>query len=319
MREMSPLSYLILVLLIPLSSAFPLTSSSGATVFHDAITEIPLPPLSLNPQEPNFDSFDLTSALPPASVIRAEAIDLPPNCAAYIGQGEDSECASAMTALSVQFEDCGDPFVVCRCDDAQMSIGSVLDRLGRVPVGLRRYAGTIVVVATNSTPHAYTLTTGDTHIFGDCSMNAWVHETIHAFDFAEDTRQSSAPGWSSALATDSCVPDSYSLVNAVEDFAQVGVITIYMLVYGGRLPPGFVADCMSNQLAFASSLAMYNPENLFGNTCNIVDGGPPARHTASPAVLDPSRTFPDVVSNGQISWRYEHYWGSGCGFDGARQ
>jgi hypothetical protein len=149
----------------------------------------------------------------------------------------------------------------------------------------------------------------------------------HAYDFAEDTRQTSAFGWEAALSADSCVPDTYSLVNIVEvscvfhyqyvdsiteamqDFAQVGVITTYRLIYGS-LPPGFVADCMSNQLAYMASLDLYDPETLFGNNCNIIDTGPPARfvshpsllmeikfnvhfsrHTLSPAVLDPSRTF----------------------------
>ncbi|KAF7375646.1 Conidiation-specific protein 13 [Mycena sanguinolenta] len=237
--------------------------------------------------QPNFDSFDLTSALPPASITLSESIDLPSNCAAYVGEGQ--ECTSEMTAMRVLFEDCGDAFIVCRCADADMTMDTVLDRLGRVPVGLRRYAGTLVVL-TDSSPHAYTLTTGDTHFFADCEMETWVHEITHAYDFAEATWQSSAPGWAEALATDSCVPDDYSLVNELEDFAQVSVIMVYTLIYG-ELPPGFVADCMENQLAFMSSLELYSPETLFGNNCYITEPGPPARHTVPPAVLDPSRTF----------------------------
>ncbi|KAJ7318802.1 hypothetical protein DFH08DRAFT_891948 [Mycena albidolilacea] len=271
---------------LPLSWAFPLVSPC-ALVIRDTVAELPLPALSLQPQRPNFSSFDLTSALPPASITLSEEIELPANCAAYVGP--EQECTSDMTALRVQFEDCGDAFVVCRCGDADMSMDTVLDRFGRVPVGLRRYAGTVVILA-DTAPHAYTLTTGDTHFFGDCEMNAWVHEMTHAYDFAEDTRQTSAFGWEAALSADSCVPDTYSLVNTVEDFAQVGVITTYRLIYGS-LPPGFVADCMSNQLAYMASLDLYDPETLFGNNCNIIDTRPPARHTLSPAVLDPSRTF----------------------------
>ncbi|KAJ6578141.1 hypothetical protein B0H19DRAFT_985677 [Mycena capillaripes] len=278
----------LILALFPLSLAFPLISPDADLASLDAITEIPLPPLSLQAQQPNLDSFDLTSALPPAYVTQSEPVDLPPNCASYVGQ--DQECASDMSALKVSFEDCGDTFVVCRCSDAQMSMDTVLDRFGRVPVGLRRYAGTIVVLA-DSPPHAYTLTTGDSHFFGDCSMDAWIHEMMHAFDFALPTRQTSAPGWDAALAADSCVPDVYSLVNEIEDFAQVGLITFYMLLYGGSLPPGFISDCMSNQLAFMLTFELFDPGPLFGNNCDIIDTGPPARHTIPPAVLDPSRTF----------------------------
>ncbi|KAJ6489016.1 hypothetical protein C8R45DRAFT_250294 [Mycena sanguinolenta] len=269
-----------LILILSLALHF---LSSGA----DSILEIPLPSLSLRPQQPNFDSFDLTSALPPASITQSESIDLPSNCAAYVGEGQ--ECTSEMTATTVVFEDCGDAFVVCRCADADMTMDTVLDRFGRVPVGLRRYAGTVVVL-TDSSPHAYTLTTGDTHFFADCEMDTWVHEFTHSYDFAAATWQSSAPGWTEALAADSCVPDDYSLTNELEDFAQVSVIMIYLLVYS-ELPPGFVADCMANQLAFMSSLELYNPETLFGNDCHITGTGPVARHTLPPSVLDPSRTF----------------------------
>jgi hypothetical protein len=93
-----------------------------------------------------------------------------------------------MTALRVQFEDCGDAFVMCRCGDADMSMDTVLDRFGRVPVGLRRYAGTVVILA-DTAPHAYTLTTGDTHFFGDCEMNAWVHEVGESLTREKDAER----------------------------------------------------------------------------------------------------------------------------------
>ncbi|KAJ7350609.1 hypothetical protein DFH08DRAFT_113752 [Mycena albidolilacea] len=62
------------------------------------------------------------------------------------------------------------------------------DRFGRVPVGLRRYAGTIVIL-TDTAPHAYTLTTGDTHFFGDCEMNAWVHEAGESLTREKDASE----------------------------------------------------------------------------------------------------------------------------------
>jgi len=56
-----------------------------------------------------------------------------------------------------------------------MTMDTVADRLGRVPVGLRRYVATVVVLPDN-TNHGYTLTTGDIHMFGDMAENTWIHE-----------------------------------------------------------------------------------------------------------------------------------------------
>ncbi|KAJ7030246.1 hypothetical protein C8F04DRAFT_735008 [Mycena alexandri] len=272
----------ILILIPAIASAVPDPSISAATRTNFTIYDtIPgLSPLTLSPQQPDFTSFDLTSALQPAYATQSTPIDLPATCSAYVGP--DQECTSEMMAVSVLFEDCGDAFVVCRCADAEMTMDTVLDRFGRVPVGLRRYAGTIVIAAGPTGPYAYTLTTGDTHFFGDCAMDTWVHELTHAFDFALPTLQSSAPEWNAALTADTCVPDTYSLTNHVEDFAQVGVMIIYMRLYGGSLPSGFNSDCMSNQLAFMFGLALYDPGPLFGNNCDIIDGGPPARYYMHP-------------------------------------
>ncbi|KAJ7107055.1 hypothetical protein C8R44DRAFT_594088, partial [Mycena epipterygia] len=215
-------------------------------------------------QQPNFNTFDLTSALPPAYTTLLQAIELPPDCAQYVGP--TSKCTTQMMALSVYFEDCGDPFTVCRCTDATMTMDTVIDRLGRVPVGLRRYLDVLMVF--NATmPSAYTITNGDVQLFGDCEIDTWVHEMMHAFDFANGTAQSSGPGWAAALAADTCVPDIYSLTNEVEDFAQVGVLKTYMLLYDGNPPPGFSADCMAHQLAFMAALPLYDPGTLFGNDC----------------------------------------------------
>ncbi|KAJ6468661.1 hypothetical protein C8R47DRAFT_1151277 [Mycena vitilis] len=274
---------------LPFSLASPFNTGSATR----DVTELDLPSLTLQAQQPNFNSFDLTSALPPAYITLSEGIQLPSTCVAFVGA--DQECTSDMTALSVKFEDCGSPYTVCRCVDAEMSMDTVLDRLGRVPVGLRRYAGTIIVLAASS-PRAYTLTTGDSHFFGDCRMDIWVHEMTHAFDFAQSARQTLAPAWEAALAADSCAPDTYSLTNEVEDFAQVSVLTVYSLLYG-ELPSGFAADCMSNQLAFMLTFELYDPGPLFGNDCDIIDTGPPGRHTAPPTELDPSRSFHSISAN----------------------
>ncbi|KAF8143460.1 hypothetical protein K438DRAFT_1633609 [Mycena galopus ATCC 62051] len=221
-------------------------------------------------------SFDLEAALPPASNTLSQIPVLPANCAQYVG---GNECPSIMTATSVTYEDCGDAFTVCRCDNANMTLDIAVDRLGRVPVGLRRFVGTVFVLENNVTEAYTNLSTGDIHLFGDCAMDTWVHESTHAFDYASlESVHSNSTGWLQAIADDSCVPDQYSLTNRVEDFAQMSVVKLYMQLHSGHLPPGSNGSCMSNQLDFMETLALYNATNLFGNTCAINDSSSGARY-----------------------------------------
>ncbi|KAJ7642211.1 hypothetical protein FB45DRAFT_738734 [Roridomyces roridus] len=254
------------------------------------------PQLTLRPQAPSF-AFDLTNALPPASSSLTPLSSLPPACSDSVGP--NNECTSTMSATAITYEDCGDPFVVCRCADANMTMDTIVDRLGRVPVGLRRFVANVVVSsAPLSGSHAYTnLTTGDIHMFGDTTMDVWIHEATHTFDFSPpfDTTPSASQGWADALQQDTCVPDNYSQTNRVEDFAQLSVIKIYALLHSGNLPPGFNSTCMQNQLTFMDGLSLYNATQLFGNTCAIQgETGRSAWHTKPPAVLDASRVFQTV-------------------------
>lgn len=84
---------------------------------------------------------------------------------------------------------------------------------------------------------------------------------------------------------------------APKDFAQVGLITVYMLLYGGNLPPGLISDCMSNQLAFMLTFELFDPGPLFGNNCDIIDTGPPARFGLS---LLPTGAKPDDLFSADI-------------------
>ncbi|KAJ7082697.1 hypothetical protein B0H15DRAFT_785644 [Mycena belliarum] len=232
----------------------------------EIFSAVSFPRLDLRPQASGF-SFDLEVALPPATSALEPLATVPIACSVYAGPG--GECAAGMVATAVTYEDCGNTFDVCRCTDANMTMDTVVDRLGRVPVGLRRFLGTVLVLGGKT--QAYTnLSTGDVHFFGQCAMETWIHEAAHALDYAIETAPlSNSVGWEKATLRDSCVPDNYSLTNQVEDFAQMAVIKTYMLLHSGNLPPGFEAACMENQLAFLNALPVFNPLTLFGNTCAI--------------------------------------------------
>ncbi|KAK0199405.1 hypothetical protein DFS33DRAFT_1368039 [Desarmillaria ectypa] len=187
--------------------------------------------LNLAAQEEKFN-FNLTANMPASTTTSVTTLRaLPENCGAYNVPG--GECTDGMTATNVTFDDCGDPWTVCRCSNANMTMDTVVDQLGRVPVGLRRYVATVVVLGDTST-HAYTLTNGDIHLFGDSAIETGLHEvrtrvssfcygiteyveqSMHSFDFASGTSVSSSSKWLDAIGNDSCAPDGYSLTNAVE-------------------------------------------------------------------------------------------------------
>lgn len=164
--------------LIVLCFLFSSLSSSAYATFRFSYGLASAPPListtalNLAPQENGFN-FNLTDNLPRASSTLVTLDTLPSSCADV--NKPTGECTATMTATNVTFDDCGDPWTVCMCSNTNMTLDTVIDRFARVPVGLRRYVGTVVVSADNAT-HAYTLTNGDIHMFGDPQMETWLHE-----------------------------------------------------------------------------------------------------------------------------------------------
>jgi len=280
-----------------LLSFFSLSAQAHMFNFDDisnnAVVALPVQTaaITLTPQQPNF-AFDLESVLPSASSTISNLTVLPENCAAYNKEG--SECPGVMEASSVTFDDCGSAFTICRCTTANMTLDDAVDKLSRVPVGLRRYVGTVALMS-DSAPHAYTLTTGDIHMFAFTEMDTWIHEAAHAYDYATSNPVSGTTDWLQALASDSCVPDEYSQTNAIEDFAQVTVLKMFALTHGGNYPPGYSTDCMKNQLAFVDSHAMFDPKTLFGDTCDLSTAAGTtdvARHIVGPATLRTTNSYP---------------------------
>ncbi|KAJ7107070.1 hypothetical protein C8R44DRAFT_805204 [Mycena epipterygia] len=58
---------------------------------------------------------------------------------------QETRARSVHLPTAVDYEDFGDPFTVYRCDNANMTMDTIVDRLGRVPVGLRRFVATVVI------------------------------------------------------------------------------------------------------------------------------------------------------------------------------
>lgn len=126
--------------------------------------------LHQTPQVPGL-KFSLDGVPTPNNTMERLAA-VPSICAKYTGRGK--ECAATMVATNVTFQDCGSPFTVCRCSNANITLDEAVHSLANVPIGLRRHAATIMVMPDKSA-HAYTLGT-DIHFFGVCSQRSWLHE-----------------------------------------------------------------------------------------------------------------------------------------------
>ncbi|KAJ6458634.1 hypothetical protein C8R47DRAFT_1226923 [Mycena vitilis] len=196
-------------------------------------------------------TFNLSTPRPADTVTTLSTV--PDACAKYTG-GLGSECPTTMSAR----------WVLCRCASANITLDAAVDFLAHVPIGLRRFVGTVLVMP-DTTAHAYTFpTSGEIHFFGVCSQRTWIHESTHAADGALGI--SNGAPWIQAVGNDTCVPDTYAQTNLVEDLAQMSVV-----------------ECMPHQLAYLQSLPLYNATTLFGNTCAFEPQLANARHSLAPS------------------------------------
>ncbi|KAK0437686.1 hypothetical protein EV421DRAFT_1007299 [Armillaria borealis] len=236
--------------------------------------------LNLTAQESGL-KFDIPNLIrPPSTTVSLPSI--PSSCVRYTGS--DKECTASMAAVNITFADCGSPYTICRCSNANITLDDATDALARVPVGLRRHVGTVMVMP-GSSAHAYTYTSsGEIHFFGVCSQRTWIHESTHAASGALGINAASGSGsWAEAVSKDTCVPDNYAKTNLAEDLAQMSVVKVYSLLNKNILPLGFTTDCMSNQWAFLDSLPLYNPETLLGGSCSFEPNNTEAQHNIAPA------------------------------------
>lgn len=81
-----------------------------------------------------------------------------------------------MEARSITYDDCGDPWTMCHCKDAKVSWDDAEEALARVPIGLRRHVGTVMVMKGDGTSGYTYQNSGEIHFFGEPSQRTWIHE-----------------------------------------------------------------------------------------------------------------------------------------------
>ncbi|KAH7105314.1 hypothetical protein BKA62DRAFT_689303 [Auriculariales sp. MPI-PUGE-AT-0066] len=184
---------------------------------------------------------------PPSSVQ-----DMPPP-QICIDRAGDHCSADKIQAVSVKYNDCDVPWTLCRCDDANMSMDTMVDRFGSLPPGVRSYVGAALAVQADN-PSAGS--SGDFITFnGECGVSVFLHEAGHSLDQGTSPSQE----WTDALGQSSCVPDDYANSSPAEDFAQVEVVYYYQLKKGS-LPadPG----CLQPQLNYMNATERVRDANM---------------------------------------------------------
>ncbi|KAK5999218.1 Conidiation-specific protein 13 [Cladobotryum mycophilum] len=135
--------------------------------------------------------------------------------------------------FNVHYDDCSQPWIMCRHHNAPMSQSQMIDLFGRMPVHMRQWVRTIT--AFPGPRSAYTLSgSGDSVFFGD-SQN---YPTLFAHEIGHTLDHNSVPGysgtdfsasqiWLDNYNADSAISDSYAATNQAENFAQETVIALF--------------------------------------------------------------------------------------------
>ncbi|KAH7091883.1 hypothetical protein BKA62DRAFT_723558 [Auriculariales sp. MPI-PUGE-AT-0066] len=157
---------------------------------------------------------------------RKNGIPVPQVCKDF---AKGSSCdVKKMTARRVKYSDCEDPWVLCRCEDANMSMDTLERRWAQVPAGIRSYTGAVLATKQNGCS-AVNYNRRFIRFHGDCGTTVFLHEAGHSLDagFSGEKR------WSDAVDKSSCVPDSYANASPAENWTQNNVIVTWAKHYGG--------------------------------------------------------------------------------------
>lgn len=207
---------------------------------------------------PNFDLLTAEpDRVPPAAkstTRRWEAGQYPQSCHDKAREeisetNKDPKCQLRdLEVYDVFYEGCdADPWVMCRCVNAEHSLQEMVDGMGTVPHGVRSMVAHVVNM--NGFGGGGGGSSNDRIYYGGRPEETFFsHESMHSndkgFSISEDYQK--------AYDADTCVPDDYSNASPAENFAQLGT-WLNFGINGKEIDPytGKDASCMKNQLEAA--------------------------------------------------------------------
>ncbi|CCC09157.1 hypothetical protein SMACR_03017 [Sordaria macrospora] len=123
-----------------------------------------------------------------------------------------------LEVYDITYSDCAIPTTVCRCNNSPMTIDTIAQRVGQLPIKARQWNGYVSSFAGD-----YCSAYSDSYhnyFFGDCSdkESVFFHELSHNLD---------RHNWKDTVLKGSCVADNYAKQTWLESYAQVGVMAGY--------------------------------------------------------------------------------------------
>ncbi|PGH09176.1 hypothetical protein GX51_00930 [Blastomyces parvus] len=152
----------------------------------------------------------------------------------------------SLEVYSVSYPDCPDqdPWVLCRCSNAQQTLDQMVTRFGRLPAGLRSYITHLIAFKRAAVGGAAISPGNLVIVYGEAQDSVYMHEATHHID----RRFSVSEGFKKAKEMDTCFPTAYSKRSDVELFAEIGVLYLYDKSGKTLLERGYDASCLKNEL-----------------------------------------------------------------------
>ncbi|RPA71929.1 hypothetical protein BJ508DRAFT_217547 [Ascobolus immersus RN42] len=200
---------------------------------------------------------------------------LPQKC--YERTGSDTCSPENMEVYEVNYNDCNEPAIICRCTNAGTSLTTLTERISRIPVKARQLISHWTAFPGDGCGGIY-YANGVVGLFGTCTaQSVYFHEVGHAMDqyvAGANTGYfwySDSPDWRNKIASDSCVPDSYAKAGYIEAYAQSAV----MSAYHANVQNIWSLDvgCMAGQMATVNEQLIDKGQQVFkyraGATCDL--------------------------------------------------
>ena len=131
--------------------------------------------------------------------------------------------------FSVRYEDCDDPWIMCRIKNHTITQEDMIDTFGRIPARMRSYIKHVMAF-----PGGNSAFNGANSIalFGTTakSISVMIHEIGHSLDgnaYLQGSPYHSSEDFLGAYDVDSAVADGYAATNQAENHSQELVIAMY--------------------------------------------------------------------------------------------
>ncbi|KAI1104033.1 hypothetical protein F4804DRAFT_352504 [Jackrogersella minutella] len=146
--------------------------------------------------------------------------------------------------FEVHYNDCGQPWVMCRLRDAKVNATTMADVFGRMPLGMRQYVRHVIVIKQKDTGSAAAWNFGDTITLSeDCYLHyIFAHEISHSLDSHVEAPHVTKPGqgglsislyWAQQFILDDATISEYARTQWSENLAETGIIALYNMVVPG--------------------------------------------------------------------------------------